>query len=55
MDQLEPTRQPEPEEEKENAEEEEEPENLDPDKDKSEQDVITELTGQQFLHFDDDE
>ena len=55
VDQLEPTRLPEPEEEKENAEEEEEPENLDPDKDKSEQDVITELTGQQFLHFDDDE
>ncbi|MBO4851883.1 MAG: DNA gyrase/topoisomerase IV subunit A [Prevotella sp.] len=51
---LEPTRMPPPEEEQDDLEEAEEKENLDPDKDKSEQDIITELTGQQFLQFDDE-
>ena len=53
---LEPTRLPDPEEEA-SADTEDiegEPENLDPDKDKTEQQIITELTGQQFLQFDDE-
>jgi topoisomerase-4 subunit A len=51
VEELEPTRFPEPESDDSN-EEPEEPENLDPDAGKSEQQVITEITGQQFL-FDD--
>ena len=57
VEELEPTRQPEPEEEEadDNSETtDNEPENLDPDKDKTEQQIITELTGQQFLQFDDE-
>ncbi len=48
---LEPTKVAEPIEPEEPSEPEE-PENLDPDKDKSEQQIITELTGQLFLNFD---
>ena len=55
VEELEPTKTEELEEEQEERTESEEPENLDPDKDKSEQDIITELTGQQFLQFDDDD
>ena len=52
---LPPTKMPDPEdEEPKEPEEPEEPENLDPDKDKTEQQVITELTGQTFLFDDDD-
>ncbi len=53
VEQLEPTKVPEPTEE-EPPQEPDEPENLDPDKGKSEQQIITELTGQQFLFDDDD-
>ncbi|MBR7065070.1 MAG: DNA gyrase/topoisomerase IV subunit A, partial [Prevotella sp.] len=55
VEELEPTKTDLPEEEAQEQNEAEEPENLDPDKDKSEQDIITELTGQQFLQFDDDD
>ncbi len=55
VEMLEPTKVPEPEENEEAPETEEEPENLDPDKDKTEQQIITELTGQQFLQFKDDD
>ncbi|MBP5385844.1 MAG: DNA gyrase/topoisomerase IV subunit A [Prevotella sp.] len=55
VEMLEPTKVPEPEENEEASETEEEPENLDPDKDKTEQQIITELTGQQFLQFKDDD
>ncbi|MBP5507179.1 MAG: DNA gyrase/topoisomerase IV subunit A [Prevotella sp.] len=55
VEMLEPTKVPEPEENEETSETEEEPENLDPDKDKTEQQIITELTGQQFLQFKDDD
>jgi topoisomerase-4 subunit A len=51
---LEPTRFPEPEKEADD-EEPDEPENLDPDAGKSEQQIITEITGQQFFQFDDDD
>jgi topoisomerase-4 subunit A len=55
VEMLEPTKIPEPEDTEEESDTEEEPENLDPDKDKTEQQVITELTGQQFLQFEDDD
>ena len=55
VEMLEPTKIPEPEDTEEEPDAEEEPENLDPDKDKTEQQVITELTGQQFLQFEDDD
>ena len=55
VEMLEPTKFPEPEETKEEQKAEEEPENLDPDKDKTEQQVITELNGQLFFQFDDDD
>jgi topoisomerase-4 subunit A len=51
---LEPTRFPEPEKEADD-EDPDEPENLDPDAGKSEQQIITEITGQQFFQFDDDD
>ena len=54
VEELEPTRVPEPEEEVEDTNQEEEVENLDPDKDKTEQQIITELTGEQFLFDDND-
>ena len=55
VEMLPPTKMPDPEdEEPKGPEEPEEPENLDPDKDKTEQQVITELTGQTFLFDDDD-
>ncbi len=55
VEQLEPTKMPEPENTADDADSEEEPENLDPDKDKTEQQIITELTGQQFFQFDDND
>jgi topoisomerase-4 subunit A len=57
VEELEPTRKPEPEMEEEAGDPDDtdqEPEDLDPDKGKSEQQIITELTGQQFLQFDED-
>ena len=54
VEELEPTRIPEPEEEVEDTNQEEEVENLDPDKGKTEQQIITELTGEQFLFDDND-
>ncbi len=53
VEELEPTRMPAPK-ETEEEKEDEEPENLDPDKGKSQQQIMTELTGQLFLFDDDD-
>ncbi len=53
VEELEPLRQPE-EPEEEAPESVEEPENLDPDAGKSEQQIISEITGQLFLFNDDD-
>ncbi len=54
VEELEPLRQPEEAGQDEHSEEPEEEENLDPDAGKSEQQIITEITGQLFL-FNDDE
>ena len=54
VEELEPLRQPEEPTEDEDIDGPEEEENLDPDAGKSEQQIITEITGQLFL-FNDDE
>ena len=54
VEELEPTKTEALEEEASEQESPQEVENLDPDKDKSEQQIITELTGQLFLFNDDD-
>ena len=54
VEELEPERQPEEPTGDEDAESEKEVENLDPDAGKSEQQIISEITGQLFLFNDDD-
>ena len=54
VEQLEPTKVNEEIEEEPQDQDEQEPENLDPDKGKTQQQIITELTGQLFLFDDDD-
>ncbi len=54
VEELEPLRQPEPEKELDDNDTDGEQENLDPDAGKSEQQIISEITGQQYLFGDED-